>query len=69
VVKATAEITNGGKILVLSETQSTDTPLCQINRLADVGTTPLEAIEEQSGSRLGEDDILRVEDHLWRLKL
>lgn len=62
VVKGTAEITCGDKTLLLSENQSTYIPLGQIHRLANPGNIPLEIVEVQSGSYLGEDDILRIED-------
>lgn len=62
VVKGTAEITCGDKTLVLGENQSTYIPVGQIHRLTNPGDTPLEIIEVQSGSYLGEDDILRLED-------
>jgi mannose-1-phosphate guanylyltransferase/mannose-6-phosphate isomerase len=66
VVTGTAEITNGDKILTLTENQSTYIPLGEIHRLANPGTTPLEIIEVQSGSYLGEDDIVRFEDTYGR---
>jgi mannose-1-phosphate guanylyltransferase/mannose-6-phosphate isomerase len=66
VVKGTAEITNGDKVTVLSENQSTYIPQGQIHRLSNPGTTPLEIIEVQSGSYLGEDDIVRYEDTYGR---
>ena len=62
VVKGTAEITCGDQKLLLSENQSTYIPLGEVHRLANPGTTPLEIIEVQSGSYLGEDDIVRMED-------
>jgi mannose-1-phosphate guanylyltransferase/mannose-6-phosphate isomerase len=62
VVKGTAEITNGSKVLLLTENQSTYIPLGEVHRLANAGTIPLEIIEVQSGSYLGEDDIVRFED-------
>jgi mannose-1-phosphate guanylyltransferase/mannose-6-phosphate isomerase len=62
VVKGTAEITNGDQILTLTENQSTYIPQGQTHRLANPGTEPLEIIEVQSGSYLGEDDIVRFED-------
>jgi mannose-1-phosphate guanylyltransferase/mannose-6-phosphate isomerase len=62
VVKGTAEITNGDKLLLLSENQSTYIPLGEVHRLVNPGTVPLEIIEVQSGSYLGEDDIVRFED-------
>ena len=66
VVKGTAEITNGSKSLTLSENQSTYIPLGEVHRLANPGTIPLEIIEVQSGSYLGEDDIVRFEDTYGR---
>lgn len=66
VVCGTAEITNGDKKIVLSENQSTYIPLGQVHRLANPGTIPLEIIEVQSGSYLGEDDIVRYEDTYGR---
>ena len=66
VVSGTAEITNGDKVMVLSENQSTFIPLGQTHRLANPGKMPLEIIEVQSGSYLGEDDIVRFEDTYGR---
>jgi len=68
VVKGTAEITNGDKVLLLTENQSTYIPLGEVHRLANPGSIPLEIIEVQSGSYLGEDDIVRFEDHYGRTK-
>jgi len=66
VVKGTAEITNGDQVIVLSENQSTYIPLGQTHRLSNPGVVPLEIIEVQSGSYLGEDDIVRFEDTYGR---
>jgi mannose-1-phosphate guanylyltransferase/mannose-6-phosphate isomerase len=66
VVKGTAEITNGSKVLTLTENQSTYIPVGEVHRLANPGTIPLEIIEVQSGSYLGEDDIVRFEDTYGR---
>lgn len=66
VVTGTAEITNGDKKLLLSENQSTYIPLGEVHRLTNPGSIPLEIIEVQSGSYLGEDDIVRFEDHYGR---
>ena len=66
VVSGTAEITCGDKKLLLSENQSTYIPLGEVHRLANPGTSPLEIIEVQSGSYLGEDDIVRFEDTYGR---
>jgi len=66
VVQGTAEITCGDKVMVLSENESTYIPLGEIHRLANPGKIPLEIIEVQSGSYLGEDDIVRLEDNYQR---
>ena len=66
VVSGTAEITNGDKLLMLTENQSTYIPLGEVHRLANPGSIPLEIIEVQSGSYLGEDDIVRFEDTYGR---
>lgn len=66
VVKGTAEITNGEQIITLTENQSTYIPLGQKHRLTNPGAIPLEIIEVQSGSYLGEDDIVRLEDTFGR---
>jgi mannose-1-phosphate guanylyltransferase/mannose-6-phosphate isomerase len=62
VVTGTAEIINGDKVLTLTENQSTYIPLGEVHRLTNPGTITLEIIEVQSGSYLGEDDIVRFED-------
>ncbi len=67
VVTGTAEITNGDKVLTLTENQSTYIPLGEVHRLANPGSIPLEIIEVQSGSYLGEDDIVRFEDTYGRV--
>lgn len=66
VVKGTAEITNGDQVITLHENQSTYIPQGQTHRLANPGTETLEIIEVQSGSYLGEDDIVRFEDTYGR---
>jgi mannose-1-phosphate guanylyltransferase/mannose-6-phosphate isomerase len=66
VVSGTAEVTVGDKVTLLSENQSTYIPLGQTHRLRNPGKLPLELIEVQSGSYLGEDDIVRFEDHYGR---
>jgi mannose-1-phosphate guanylyltransferase/mannose-6-phosphate isomerase len=68
VVTGTAEITNGNKVLTLTENQSTYIPLGEVHRLANPGTIPLEIIEVQSGGYLGEDDIVRFDDNYGRIK-
>ena len=66
VVKGVAEITNGDQVITLTENQSTYIPQGQTHRLANSGKEPLEIIEVQSGSYLGEDDIVRFEDTYGR---
>ena len=66
VVKGTAEIVCGDRKIRLTENQSTYIPLGEIHRLMNPGRIPLEIIEVQSGSYLGEDDIIRIEDHYGR---
>ena len=66
VVKGTAEVTNGEKTFLLGENESTYIPLGHVHRLANPGKLPLEIIEVQSGSYLGEDDIVRFEDKYGR---
>ena len=62
VVSGTAEVTCDEKIFLLGENQSTYIPLGSVHRLRNPGKVPLEIIEVQSGSYLGEDDIVRLED-------
>lgn len=62
VVRGTAEVTCDEKVFLLSENQSTYIPLGSMHRLANPGKLPLELIEVQSGSYLGEDDIERFDD-------
>jgi len=66
VVSGTAEVTNGDEVMVLDENQSTYIPIGRVHRLANPGQEPLEIIEVQSGSYLGEDDIVRLEDSYGR---
>ncbi|MDH4318766.1 MAG: cupin domain-containing protein, partial [Desulfobulbaceae bacterium] len=62
VVKGTAKVINGDKEIILAENQSTYIPIGATHRLENPGKIPLELIEVQSGSYLGEDDIVRFED-------
>ncbi|MEN8141435.1 MAG: mannose-1-phosphate guanylyltransferase/mannose-6-phosphate isomerase [Thermodesulfobacteriota bacterium] len=66
VVRGTARITKGDKVCVLTENESTYIPLGTSHRLENPGVIPLELIEVQSGSYLGEDDIVRFEDQYGR---
>lgn len=62
VVSGTAEVTCDDKVFLLGENQSTYIPLGSVHRLRNPGKVALEIIEVQSGSYLGEDDIVRLED-------
>lgn len=62
VVEGTAEVVCGERTMILSEDQSTYIPLGTKHRLSNPGVIPLELIEVQTGSYLGEDDIVRFED-------
>ncbi len=62
VVKGTARVTRGEEQFLLSEDQSTYIPVGVTHRLENPGTIPLELVEVQSGSYLGEDDIVRLQD-------
>ena len=62
VVSGTARVTCGEKISLLSENESTYIPIGMNHRLENPGKVPLHIIEVQSGSYLGEDDIVRFED-------
>jgi len=62
VVEGTAKVRCGEQTMLLSENQSTYIPLGELHQLSNPGKLPLEIIEVQSGSYLGEDDIVRLED-------
>lgn len=62
VVKGIAKVTRGEETFLLRENESTYIPLGAVHRMENPGKTMLELIEVQSGSYLGEDDIVRVED-------
>jgi mannose-1-phosphate guanylyltransferase/mannose-6-phosphate isomerase len=66
VVRGAGQITVGEERILLHEDQSTYIPLGQKHRLSNPGKLPLEIIEVQSGSYLGEDDIVRYEDDYGR---
>jgi len=66
VVKGTALVTKGDATMLLSENESTYIPLGVVHRLENPGVIPLEMVEVQSGSYLGEDDIVRFEDKYGR---
>ncbi len=62
VVKGTAEVTRNDEIILLHENESVYLPIGSVHRLANPGKIELELIEVQTGSYLGEDDIVRIED-------
>lgn len=66
VVSGTAEVTIDGKVTMVNENQSIYLPLGCVHRLANPGKILLEVIEVQTGSYLGEDDIIRIEDEFGR---
>lgn len=66
VVSGTAKVTNGERTYLVCENESTYIPIGQIHALENPGVIPLELIEVQSGSYLGEDDIVRFEDKYGR---
>ncbi|MBI5276445.1 MAG: mannose-1-phosphate guanylyltransferase/mannose-6-phosphate isomerase [Burkholderiales bacterium] len=66
VVRGTAEVTCEGRVQLVAENQSTYIAAGHAHRLANPGAAPLEIIEVQSGSYLGEDDIVRLEDRYGR---
>lgn len=68
VVSGTAKVTLDEKTVLLSENQSTYIPIGVVHALENPGKLPLEMIEVQSGSYLGEDDIVRFEDKYGRVK-
>jgi len=68
VVSGTAQVTRDDEVFLVSENQSTFIPIGTKHRLENKGTIPLEMIEVQSGSYLGEDDIVRFDDIYGRTK-
>ena len=67
VVRGIAEVTIDGRVYTLNENQSIDLPLGCVHRLANPGRIELELIEVQTGSYLGEDDIIRLDDEFGRV--
>ena len=68
VVSGTASVTNGDTVQLVTENQSVYIPVGQIHALENPGKIMLEMIEVQSGSYLGEDDIVRFEDRYGRIE-
>ena len=67
VVSGTAMVTNGSESFLLAENESTYIPVGAVHALQNPGKVDLELIEVQTGSYLGEDDIVRLEDRYGRL--
>ena len=67
VVSGVAIVTNGDDTVLLGENESTYIPVGVVHALENPGKVPLEIIEIQSGSYLGEDDIVRLEDRYGRI--
>jgi mannose-1-phosphate guanylyltransferase len=63
-VSGTAKVTNGDKTFIVTENESTFIPIDHLHSLENPGIIALEMIEVQSGSYLGEDDIVRFE-HIY----
>lgn len=67
VVKGTAHVTKGDELITLTENESVYLPLGVVHALENPGKIPLEIIEIQTGSYLGEDDIVRLKDNYGRV--
>ena len=67
VVSGTAKVTNGDKTFLLSENESTYIPIGTVHALENPGKVLLEIIEVQTGSYIGEDDIVRLGDLYGRV--
>jgi len=67
VVSGTAKVHNGEQVILLKEDEATYIPSCTMHRLENPGVIPLELIEVQIGSYLGEDDIVRFDDEYGRV--
>jgi len=68
VVRGTASVTRGEEVMLLSENQSTYIPIGTTHSLENPGVIPLEMVEVQTGSYLGEDDIVRFDDRYGRVE-
>jgi mannose-1-phosphate guanylyltransferase/mannose-1-phosphate guanylyltransferase/mannose-6-phosphate isomerase len=67
IVKGTAMVTKGDEKILITENESIYIPLGVVHCLENPGVIPLEIVEVQSGSYLGEDDIVRFEDQYGRV--
>jgi len=68
VVRGTAKVTRGKEEFFVHENESTFIPVREVHRLENPGNILLEMIEVQSGSYLGEDDIVRLQDDYHRIE-
>lgn len=68
VVRGCGRVTRGDEVFQLNEDESTYIPIGMKHRLENPGVIPLEIIEVQTGSYLGEDDIVRFDDCYGRVK-
>jgi mannose-1-phosphate guanylyltransferase/mannose-6-phosphate isomerase len=68
VVKGAAKVTIGDKEIFIHENESAYVPKSTLHRLENPGKVPLEIIEVQNGEYVGEDDIVRIEDHYGRVE-
>jgi len=66
VVRGTAHVTRGEEVFLVTENESTYIPVGVVHALENPGKIPLELVEVQSGSYLGEDDIVRFSDRYGR---
>jgi mannose-1-phosphate guanylyltransferase/mannose-6-phosphate isomerase len=66
VVQGTARVTRNDEVFLVRENESTFIPQGAVHRIENPGKVPLHIIEVQSGSYLGEDDIVRFEDNYGR---
>ena len=67
VVNGTAKVEIDEEVLILSENESSYIPIGAVHRLSNPGEKPLKLVEVQSGSYLGEDDIIRLKDNYGRI--
>ena len=67
VVNGTAKVEIDNEVQILSENESSYIPIGSVHRLSNPGQKPLKLVEVQSGSYLGEDDIIRLKDDYGRI--
>jgi mannose-1-phosphate guanylyltransferase len=66
ILAGTAKVTIGDKTFLLTENQSTFIPIGSLHKLENPGKIPLELLEVRSGSYLGKDDVVRIQDQYGR---